>query len=119
MKFIKYISITLLLAVIPFFSQAQSQKKSIANSEFTVQGVCEMCKARIEEAALVHGVKMAEWDKSTGIIKVVYREDRITEQEIHDAIAAVGHATSKVPADSTAYSKLPVCCSYKDGALKH
>ena len=119
MKILNQIIFTLLLVAVPFLTQAQKQKKAVTTCEFTVEGVCEMCKERIEEAALIHGVKLAEWDKTSGKIKVIYREDRISEQEIHEAIARAGHDTNLVTADSAAYAKLPNCCSYKDGVHKH
>lgn len=119
MKTYKNIIYTLLLLAIPVLANAQKKEKSIATCEFTVQGVCEMCKERIEEAALIRGVKMAEWDNATGVFKAVYREDKISEKEIHEAIAAVGHATDQVPASEEAYDKLPKCCAYNNGIHKH
>lgn len=119
MKTYKNLLYTLLLIATPVFANAQKQEKSIATCEFTVQGVCEMCKERIEEAALIKGVKMTEWDNTTGVFRAVYREDKISEKEIHEAIAAVGHATDQVAADEEAYNRLPKCCAYNDGIDKH
>ncbi|WP_422360547.1 heavy-metal-associated domain-containing protein [Reichenbachiella sp.] len=109
----------LILMVLPVLANAQKKDKSIATCEFTVQGVCKMCKERIEEAALIKGVKMTEWDKTTGVFKAVYRKDKISEMEIHEAIAAVGHTTDQVTATDEAYGKLPDCCQYNDGVNKH
>lgn len=86
---------------------------------FEVQGVCGMCKERIENAALIKGVKMAEWDKKTEMLKVVYRPKKVTLEQIHRSVAEAGHETSEVAANPEAYSKLPGCCKYKDGAHKH
>lgn len=119
MKTYKNLLYILFLMTVPVLAHAQKQDKSIATCEFTVEGVCEMCKARIEEAALIKGVKMAEWDKSTGILKAVYREDKVSEKEIHEAIAAAGHATDQVTADEKAYANLPECCAYNGGVHKH
>ncbi|MEO9805135.1 MAG: cation-transporting ATPase [Reichenbachiella sp.] len=119
MKSYKNIIYTLFLVAIPFLANAQKKEKSIATCEFTVEGVCEMCKERIEEAALIRGVKMAEWDQPTGVLKAVYRKDKISEREIHEAIAAVGHATDQVQANAAAYDRLPKCCAYNDGVDKH
>ncbi|MDW3208847.1 MAG: cation transporter [Reichenbachiella sp.] len=119
MKTYKNLIYILFLVALPVLAKAQKSDKSIATCEFTVQGVCEMCKERIEEAALIKGVKMAEWDNSTGVFKAVYREDKVTEKEIHEAIAMAGHATEQVPADSEAYDRLPKCCAYNDGIDKH
>lgn len=119
MKTSKNLLYTLFLVALPILAIAQKSDKSIATCEFTVQGVCEMCKERIEEAALIKGVKMAEWDNTTGVLKAVYREDKISEKQIHKAIAAVGHATDQMPADREAYDRLPKCCAYNDGIDKH
>lgn len=110
----------MLLLVAPILAKAQNnQDKSIVTCEFTVSGVCNMCKERIEEAALIKGVKMAEWDKTTGVLKAVYKSDKVTEKEIHEAVAAAGHSTDQVETSEEAYSELPECCAYKDGQHKH
>ena len=105
-----------------FFStqslSAQKQKK-VETIEFHVEGVCKMCKARIENAALIPGVKMADWDLESGMITVVYKTKKVTEMEIHQAIAEKGHRTDQVEADPEAYSNLPGCCAYDDGVEKH
>ncbi|WP_420582584.1 heavy-metal-associated domain-containing protein [Reichenbachiella sp.] len=109
----------LILMVLPVLANAQKKEKSIATCEFTVQGVCKMCKERIEEAALIKGVKLTEWDIPSGTFKAVYREDKVSEMEIHEAIAAAGHTTDQVATTDEAYSKLPDCCQYNDGVDKH
>lgn len=78
-----------------------------------------MCKARIENAALIPGVKMAEWDLESGMITVVYKTKKVTEMEIHQAIAEKGHRTEKVDANPDTYANLPGCCAYDDGVEKH
>lgn len=75
-----------------------------------------MCKMRIERAALIKGVKQANWDKQTGDMVVYYKKDKVTELDIQKAISSAGHETSEVEADSTAYQKLPYCCSYNERA---
>lgn len=97
--------------------QSDNTQKKIVETTFTVEGVCGMCKERIENAALrTSGVKMAEWTEATKELKVVYKTKKLTEEEIHKAIAAAGHETSMISADSAAYKKLPGCCLYKDDA---
>ena len=78
-----------------------------------------MCKQRIENGALIKGVKKAEWDKETGMITVTYNPDKVELIDIHKAIAELGHSTDKVKAKESAYKKLPLCCQYDDGANKH
>jgi len=87
--------------------------------EFKVEGVCGMCKDRIENGALIKGVKKAEWDKETEMLTVIYNPDKVELMDIHKAIAELGHSTDKVKAEEKAYNKLPACCQYDDGAHKH
>ena len=98
---------------------AQKKSKGTATEEFRVEGVCKMCKVRIENAALIKGVKSAEWELESSIITVVYKESKISLDEIHQAIAKAGHRTDKLKADPEAYAKLPGCCLYDDGVKKH
>jgi len=78
-----------------------------------------MCKERIENAALIKGVKFAEWDKETKLIKVVFKPDKTDALKIHKSIAAAGHDTEKEKAEDEAYKKLPACCAYRDGVKTH
>ena len=96
---------------------AQSPKNTEA--EFTVDGVCKMCKARIENAAYIKGVKRVEWSKESQTIKVVYNPGKTSLDNIHQSIANSGHNTNEIKADSAAYVKLPECCKYMDGVQVH
>jgi len=107
------------IILIANFSQAQEKSKKVETSEFKVYGVCGMCKTRIENAALIKGVKLAEWNKETQLIKVIYNPTKVTLDDIHKAIAEVGHDTEKVKAADEVYNKLPNCCAYRDGASIH
>ena len=108
--------ITALLFAVTINAQEKSNSK-ITETTFEVKGVCGMCKDRIENAAMrTPGVKLANWDKDSKELKIVYKNTKTTEKEIHEAIAKHGHTTSLIPADSTAYKKLPNCCMYDDGA---
>lgn len=98
---------------------AQEQVKKIVTAEFEVSGVCKMCEKRIEKAALIKGVKFAEWKKETQILKVIYKSQNVTEEDIHNAVAKVGHDTEKVKAADNIYKKLPDCCAYRDGVKVH
>ncbi len=86
---------------------------------FHVSGVCGSCKQRIENAALIKGVKWAQWDIESQILTVIYRKDKVTPDAIHQSIALAGHDTDKVKATDEAYKKLPRCCAYRDGVEKH
>ena len=115
MKYLVILSIAL-FSFTSIQAQEKSDKKNVETS-FEVKGVCGQCEDRIESAAMrTKGVKVADWDKKTQLLTVVYNKNKTSEEEIHQAVADRGHETSMVPSDSTAYSKLPGCCRYKDGA---
>ncbi|MBT8195556.1 MAG: hypothetical protein KJO64_03965 [Bacteroidia bacterium] len=110
---IKSISIiTLLLVGTSAMAQEKKQKK-IQTAEFEVSGLCNMCKKRIEEAALIKGVRLAEWDKFNQEIKVIYSTKQTDLEKIKMSISAVGYDTDSVKGDDEAYAKLPECCKYR------
>ena len=78
-----------------------------------------MCETRIEKAALIKGVKMVEWDKDTQMVKVMYATKKVSEEDIHKAIAGAGHDTEKAEASDEVYATLPGCCAYRDGVKVH
>ena len=93
-------------------SASFAQKK--AEIEFQVSGVCGMCETRIEKALDVPGVIMAEWDVETKKAKVAYKTKVISEEQIHQLIANVGHDTEKIKATDEAYAKMHGCCKYRE-----
>ena len=98
--------------------KAQSSS-NFQDSTFTVRGVCTMCEKRIEEAALVKGVKLAEWDRYSQSIRVIFKTSKVDINEIKEAVARAGHDTDTVTASEEAYAKLPDCCAYRDGVKVH
>ena len=118
-SFIKSIFLTFFLITLIIPADVYSMSGDVKTEEFKVEGVCSMCKDRIENGALIKGVKKAEWDKETGMITVTYNPEKVELIDIHKAIAELGHSTDKVKAKETTYKKLPLCCQYDDGADKH
>lgn len=111
----------LLVTAFLFTLHSYSQEKTtkIDTAKFVVKGVCNMCKERIENAALIKGVKWVEWDKTTDSLTVIYRKDKIEIIEVHKSIAEVGHTTDKIECNLDAYHKLPACCAYMGDTKKH
>ena len=110
--------IIILLAVLSVPALGQS---TIVKANIKVYGNCSMCKKRIETALDHKGIKQAVWDIKTKNLAVVYNSSKITEQQIHEIVAGVGHDTDKVKATDEAYSSLTFCCLYRDsdeGAVK-
>lgn len=92
----------------------QAQKKN-AKVSIQVDGVCMMCKKRIEKAALgTKGVKFASWDMKTHKLSLIIDERKTTLKKIQKNIAAVGHDTKGVKATEHAYNSVSPCCKYRD-----
>jgi Cu(I)/Ag(I) efflux system membrane fusion protein len=85
------------------------------HAHLQVDGLCDMCKQRIEDAAkTVKGVFSAVWDKSAKELHFDYDEKETSVQKISLAIAAVGHDTELHKADDDVYEELHGCCKYRD-----
>ena len=110
-KIMKTKLIILIISTLSFATFAQSK---VITANIKVYGNCSMCKNRIETALDTKGVKLAKWDTKTKALEVVYNSDKISEQQIHEIIAGVGHDTDKVKAKDEVYAKLPFCCLYRD-----
>lgn len=91
-----------------------AQKK--AEITFEVSGVCGMCEDRIEKSLDISGVIMADWDRKTKDLTVVYKTNKLSETQIHQRVADAGHDTEKVKATDEVYANLHGCCKYRDGA---
>jgi len=103
--------IFLLFALAPLALFAQ--KKDIQKTSFEVNGVCGMCKARIEKTAFgIKGVKTASWDIPTHQFTILYDANKVSLENVHQAIAAAGHDTPLATAPDEVYENLPMCCLY-------
>lgn len=91
-----------------------AQKKN-AKTIFEVDGVCGMCKVRIEKAALkTKGVKSASWDVKTHMLSLIIDERKTDAKKAQKNIAGVGHSTKEIECSLEAYNNLDECCKYKD-----
>ena len=98
----------LTLLVVFFTTDSISQTKS---KVIFVDGVCGMCEKRIEKACLnTKGIKLADWNKETKMLKVIYNDKKISLDEIHNKIASIGHDTKLEIASEEAYNNLFMCC---------
>lgn len=106
--------IILVLGIILMGLAGQAQNKS-AKITFEVDGVCMMCKKRIEKAALkTKGVKMANWNVKSHQLSLIINEKKTNKETVQQAIANVGHDTGKFIAPQKVYDNLPACCKYRD-----
>lgn len=106
--------LVILLSFVMIGISAQAQKKN-AKLSIEVDGICMMCKKRIEKAALsTKGVKFASWDMKTHILSLIIDERKTNKKAVQKAIAKAGHDTKDVKATKEAYEALDPCCKYRD-----
>jgi len=106
--------IVLVFSLVLFGITAQAQKKN-AKVSVEVDGICMMCKKRIEKAALsVKGVKFAVWDVKTHQLSMIIDERKTDLNKIEKKIAEVGHDTKEIKATEQAYNSVDKCCKYRD-----
>ncbi|MDD7885520.1 heavy-metal-associated domain-containing protein [Flavivirga sp. 57AJ16] len=97
---------------------AFAQNKN-ARASMEVDGVCLMCKTRIEKACLnTKGVKSAVWNVKTHELKLIFDERKTDLKTIQSNILAVGHDTKNLKATDEAYATVHPCCRYRDEAVK-
>ena len=83
-------------------------------ANMAVRGVCGMCKARIEKAALsVEGIGQAEWSIEENNLVFAYDPSLTSKEALSKAILAVGHDVEGAKATDAAYEALPPCCLYR------
>lgn len=94
-------------------TEVKRDMTSTKTETIKVWGKCEICQANIEKASRVEGVSKANWDKTTGLLTLVYDASKVKSDDIQKKIAAVGYDTEKYKADDKAYAKLNACCKYE------
>ena len=107
----KIFALTVLLFIgISTFAQNKNAKASME-----VDGVCLMCKKRIEKACFkTKGVKSAVWNVETHELQLIF-DDRKTDLEtIENNILEVGHDVKESKATDEAYATVHPCCKYRD-----
>jgi len=92
------------------FAQNKNAKASIE-----VDGVCMMCKNRIEKASLkTKGVKSAVWNVDTHELRLIFDEHKTDLKAIQKKIVSVGHDTKEFKATDEAYDSVHPCCKYRE-----
>jgi len=112
-----------LLIVLTVFSisfTAVAQKKSKTSKEtFMVDGVCKMCKDRIEKVAmLTKGVKFASYDIEKNELYCIFNNKKTSVTALKKAMAKAGHDTKEFKATEEDYLALDKCCYYRDETLE-
>ena len=107
-------TIFLSLIMISISTLSFSQNKN-AKASIKVDGVCMMCKNRIEKASLkTKGVKSAVWNVKSHELKLIFDENKTALETIQKNIAAVGHDTKTLKATDEAYDSVHPCCKYRE-----
>ena len=104
----------LVLLIVLIGTTTFAQNKN-ARASLEVDGVCMMCKTRIEKASLnTKGVKSAIWDVKTHELKLIFDERKTNLDSIQSNVVAAGHDTKMLKATDENYAKVHPCCKYRD-----
>ena len=105
-----FLTIVILLFTGVTFAQEKNKKMTME-----VDGKCDMCKMRIEKAALgVKGVKYAQWDVPSHQLSLIVDERKTDPMKIKTALVEVGHDTKELKATDEAYASVHPCCKYRE-----
>ena len=106
----KLLAIAILFIGLTSFAQNKNARASLE-----VDGVCLMCKDRIEKACITtKGVKSAVWNVTTHELKLIFDERKTSLNTIQESIVAVGHDTKELTATDEAYASVHACCKYRE-----
>lgn len=111
-------SLIIFIPLIIVVSISFAQESKIIETEFKVEGNCNLCKNRIEKSLKINEVKYAKWNKSSKLLKVAF-DNSVTVDSLQKRIAEVGHDTEKYKAKNETYAKLPNCCLYRGNVKAH
>jgi hypothetical protein len=120
-KKMKKIIFTISILLAGFSAQSQEvEKNKNAKVTFEVDGICGMCKKRIETASLkTKGVKFAIWSTETHQLNLIMDERKTSVSDVQQNILKVGHDVigldkKKLIAKEEAYNSVHPCCKYRD-----
>lgn len=109
----------IIIAVVLFVTTLAFAQNKNAKASLEVDGVCLMCKERIEKATIrTKGVKSAIWNVDTHELKLIFDERKTNLDTIIQKIVAVGHDTKALKATDEAYATVHPCCKYRDTEVK-
>jgi len=104
----------ILMAAFVIAAGCTTVNTSASTATLKVEGLCDMCKTRIEKTAKeIDGVTIAEWNRDTKILALEFDSAKTGLDAISKALAEVGHDTEKDKADDLVYEELPACCKYR------
>ena len=106
-------NISALLLFLAFTLSSHGQSK-LTTAFIEVDGLCGMCKKRIENAAYLPGVKKVNWNKESHQLELVFLNKKVSQEEIIASINEIGHDVKGSLASEEQYAKIHGCCKYRD-----
>ncbi len=104
-----------LIALMLLFTSITFAQNKNAKATLEVDGVCGMCKVRIEKAAIkTKGVKSAIWSVESKRLSLIFNDEKTNLDQISKSIAEAGHDNKILKATDEAYGKVHPCCKYRD-----
>ncbi|MDR0229343.1 MAG: heavy-metal-associated domain-containing protein [Flavobacteriaceae bacterium] len=104
----------LIIATFALALSLTSNAQEKGKNTIEVKGNCEMCKKRIEKAALtVKGVRSIDWSADKQSMDLFINTKKTSVLEVEKAIAKAGHDTANVKATKEDYDNLHSCCQYE------
>ena len=101
----------LAILVTMVFSLALYAGENTKTVKISTSAQCGMCETTIEKAVNgLDGIENADLDMRTKAVTVSYNADKVSADDIREAISAAGYDADEVKADKSAYKKLPNCC---------
>ena len=104
---------TILLIIITALGSILPKEKAVI-AKYNVSGTCNMCKTKIEKAALEAGVENAFWNPDKGVLKVKFLASKTNKENILKAVANTGYDNELYKAEDATYTKLDSCCKYRE-----
>lgn len=102
------------------FTACHSQVKNAKTVIRNVNGNCDMCKKKIEEAGTSSKQYQTVWDVDKKLASITYDSTSVSPDQVLKKIALSGYDNELYFAPDQAYNALPECCQYnrnKPGAV--
>ena len=108
--------ILIFFGILMFFNiNGYPQDKKPTELRVKTSAICSQCKDRIEQGmAFEKGIKDVNLDVDTKIATIIYNPSKTNPTEIRTTISKLGYDADTIPAEKTAYEKLPPCCKKKE-----
>lgn len=106
------------LATTVLLTLSATAQSKFVETTIEVDGLCGMCETRIENAAYLPGVRVADWDQESHQLALAYNSKKISLDEIIAAINEVGHDVKGHLASDEQYAKIHGCCRFRDEGLR-